>query len=105
VARYNNIHDNALMGICVNGTPTNGFVFDAEKNWWNHCSGPYNDPDNLAGQGDEVSDNVDFAPWLILPIVTSDQAGCSIIGDLNDDGCVDMEDLAELALHWLEGCE
>ncbi len=105
VARYNNIHDNTLMGICVNGAPTNGFVFDAEKNWWNHCSGPYNDPDNLAGQGDEVSDNVDFAPWLILPIVTSDQADCSIIGDLNDDGCVDMEDLAELALHWLEGCE
>jgi len=37
---------------------------DAILNWWGHASGPYHDPDNTAGTGDPVSDDVDFAPWL-----------------------------------------
>ncbi len=38
--------------------------FDAIKNWWGHPSGPYNSGDNKNGKGDEVSDKVDFDPWL-----------------------------------------
>jgi hypothetical protein len=37
---------------------------DAESNWWGNASGPYHATANPSGTGDEVSDYVDFAPWL-----------------------------------------
>jgi len=101
-ANYNQILGNAEYGIVNEGNAN--VVVNAEYNWWGHCTGPYNDPDNLDGQGDAVSDNVDFDPWLIYPFLTSDEADCSARADTNDDGCVNMEDFAELAAHWLEGC-
>ena len=36
----------------------------ATHNWWGHASGPYHDPTNVGGQGGQVSDAVDFVPWL-----------------------------------------
>ena len=53
----------ADYGVLVNGTPTNGFVFEAEDNWWGAASGPYHDPLNTGGTGDPVSDYVLFEPW------------------------------------------
>ena len=41
---------------------------DVENNWWGDKSGPYYDPDNLDGLGDEVSGNVDYDPWLGAPV-------------------------------------
>jgi hypothetical protein len=59
------------MGAQVIGTPTNGFVLDAEDNWWGDASGPLDDSDDTAtgglynptGLGNAVSDNVDYHPW------------------------------------------
>jgi len=41
-------------------------VFNAENNYWGDPSGPYNPNSNPSGQGAEVSDNVDFIPWLTV---------------------------------------
>jgi len=99
VFNYNNIHNNDDDGLENQVAAT---TVDAQYNYWGHCTGPYNDPNNLDGQGDTVSANVDFDPWLIYPIVTSDKASCPVVGDLNDDGCVNLEDFAIMAEHWLE---
>ncbi len=64
----------ANFGVTVNGTPSNGFVFEATNNWWGHASGPLDDSDdtgsgglyNPFGQGDPVSNNVNYYPWLGL---------------------------------------
>jgi uncharacterized repeat protein (TIGR01451 family) len=47
-------------------------VLDARRNWWGHASGPYHPTRNPDGQGDPVSDNVLFAPWLTAPPTTDD---------------------------------
>ena len=39
-------------------------IIDAEDNWWGHASGPYHPTLNPGGQGDQVSDWVDFQPWM-----------------------------------------
>ena len=59
-ARYNNIIGNET-GI-LNEDDNR---FDARNNWWGDPSGPFHPLLNPAGTGDEVSDNVDFEPWLI----------------------------------------
>ena len=59
VANYNNIFGNTLAGIDQVGA----VEVDALYNWWGHATGPSHDL-NLGGQGDTVSDNVDFSPWL-----------------------------------------
>jgi Right handed beta helix region len=58
VAHYNNIYGNTDYGI-----DTTAPVVDALYNWWGDVTGPSHDL-NLGGQGDAVSDNVDFSPWL-----------------------------------------
>jgi len=63
---YNNgIAGNPLadFGVKVNGVPTNAFVFDAEGNWWGAYCGPYHATLNPNGEGNAVSDYVDFDPW------------------------------------------
>jgi len=101
VFNYNNIHDNDHDGLENQVAAT---TVDAQYNYWGHCTGPYHDPNNLDGQGDAVSGNVDYDPWLIYPMLTSDKADCSAIVDLNGDGCINMEDFAMMAEHWMEGC-
>ncbi len=39
----------------------------AENCWWNDDTGPYNATSNVAGEGERVSDNVDFDPWISQP--------------------------------------
>ncbi|MFP3898155.1 MAG: nitrous oxide reductase family maturation protein NosD [Dehalococcoidia bacterium] len=64
---FNSIHGNAY-GL-YNDVSTR--TIDAEDNWWGDASGPYNATSNPGGGGDEVSDNVDFTPWLgTLPAPT-----------------------------------
>ncbi|MGC9307947.1 MAG: right-handed parallel beta-helix repeat-containing protein, partial [Thermoplasmatota archaeon] len=60
---YNNIHGNALYGL----RNDNGEAVDASYNYWGHASGPDHPDDNPFGQGDNVSDTVDFSPWLDAP--------------------------------------
>jgi hypothetical protein len=57
---YNSIAQNSNFGVFNNGSGT----MDARNNWWGDASGPYNQQLNPSGRGDNVSDNVNFQPWL-----------------------------------------
>ncbi len=39
-------------------------IINAENNWWGNASGPYHTTLNPTGTGNNVSNNVDFIPWL-----------------------------------------
>jgi nitrous oxidase accessory protein NosD len=74
--RGNSIEGNLTYGMYVTGFDS---AVDAQVNWWGHNSGPYDDsPDgfhNPDGQGDAVSDGVDYLHWLrrtYLPLVLRD---------------------------------
>lgn len=58
VVNYNNITDNTGYGL-QNGGP--GITVDAEHNWWGSPDGPGGVG---SGSGDEVSEWVDYDPWL-----------------------------------------
>ncbi|MCK4614494.1 MAG: right-handed parallel beta-helix repeat-containing protein [Thermoplasmata archaeon] len=64
-ANYNNIYDNSEFGI--NALDNNGFIIDAKNNWWGNATGPYHPNTNPRGTGDEVTDFVDYDPWLNKP--------------------------------------
>lgn len=61
---YNNIVGNTEFG--VENTLTNTTV-NAQFNWWGNETGPYNPSTNPSGGGSNVSDYVDYVPWLIRP--------------------------------------
>jgi len=63
------------------GVYTSGIEIDARKVYWGHESGPYHPDLNPSGQGNEVSDNVVFEPWLKLEK-----------GDLNGDNKISLAD-------------
>jgi alpha-tubulin suppressor-like RCC1 family protein len=64
-AHFNNIVGNN-HGVWNDGSET----VDATYNWWGDASGPYHETLNPDGWGEEVSDNVDFKPWLEAEVVT-----------------------------------
>ncbi|NLA11184.1 MAG: DUF1565 domain-containing protein, partial [Firmicutes bacterium] len=53
------IHDNNVCGI-QNGS---GESIDVILNYWGDVSGPYHATTNTGGEGNEVSDKVDYDPW------------------------------------------
>jgi hypothetical protein len=57
----NNIFGNSLYGI----RNFNSLTLDAKYNWWGNETGPHHSVLNPNGSGDNVSDNVEFKPWLI----------------------------------------
>jgi len=69
-AHYNNIYGNDVTDYVSDGVEPYGVVnlgagtFDATNNWWGDPSGPHHSP----GEGDAVSDNVDYDPWLGQPV-------------------------------------
>ena len=63
-AHNNNIVGNTEYGI-INEDQDND-VFDATCNWWGDATGPYYANGNW-GNGDNVSGNVDYCPWLDAP--------------------------------------
>jgi parallel beta-helix repeat protein len=63
---FNNIADNSWYGVRNDG----GETLDAVYNWWGDASGPDHWDVNPDGEGDRVSDSVDFEPWLGAPLVT-----------------------------------
>jgi parallel beta-helix repeat protein len=63
---FNNIYGNLDYGIC-NASEGEG-TLDARWNWWNTTTGPYEETANPAGEGDEVSGDIDFEPWLTAPV-------------------------------------
>jgi len=63
-AHFNNIYGNRDYGVESGAAhDASTAVFDALYNWWGDETGPSHDL-NLGGQGDAVSDNVNFSPWL-----------------------------------------
>jgi hypothetical protein len=79
-AHFNDIVGNWL-GVWNDGSET----VDATYNWWGDASGPYHWEINPDGWGDEVSDNVDFEPWL----------GAETVTETVTDGTVDARDEAD----------
>jgi hypothetical protein len=69
-ANFNNIVGNSEYGV-INEDPENN-VFDATLNWWGDSGGPstiweVDGEEVWMGEGDKVSDNVEFNPWLLKP--------------------------------------
>ena len=62
-ANFNNIAGNDLLGLYNSAMEE----VDATNNWWGDASGPHHPTTNPSGIGNEVSDNVDFVPWLDSP--------------------------------------
>ena len=59
---HNSIYNNTEFGLYADeGTSA---VVNATLNFWGHESGPYHPTGNSAGKGDNVSDKVEFMPWL-----------------------------------------
>jgi hypothetical protein len=59
---FNSITGNSAYGV-RSGT---GELTNSEDNWWGSANGPTHTSNtfNVGSQGDAVSDNVDFVPWL-----------------------------------------
>lgn len=62
---FNNIYNNSDYGASI------AFYRDdpveASDNWWGDPTGPYHYTENINGIGDNVSDHIDFEPWLKEP--------------------------------------
>ena len=64
------IHNNTITGNSISGinaSENGGFVVNATDNWWKTVSGPYHPVNNTEGLGDNVTDFVEFSPWLTVP--------------------------------------
>lgn len=62
---HNNIQDNPEGGILNYDLSS---PLPAQNNFWGHASGPFHPTLNPQGQGNSVSDGVDFIPWLGTPV-------------------------------------
>ena len=58
IINYNNIYGN------INGFDNPAAEIDATNNYWGDETGPYHPTINPNGLGDNVSDNVEFVPWI-----------------------------------------
>jgi hypothetical protein len=61
IVHENNIYNNEY------GLDTTAPIVDAAQNWWGDPTGPYHPQLNPSGKGDEISNYVDFEPWLVEP--------------------------------------
>jgi nitrous oxidase accessory protein NosD len=67
VINYNNIVGNEKFGVVSN---VGDITVDASNNWWGSATGPTRQLPNgrWVGEGDKVSANVAFVPWLPRPL-------------------------------------
>jgi rhodanese-related sulfurtransferase len=79
----NNIYNNTDYGVL---NEDSSLTIDAQYNWWGHDTGPFDPLDNPGGQGDEVSQWVDYAPWLKIQVPY-------LCGDANTDSSVSVVDV------------
>ncbi len=61
----NNIQGNQEFG--VDASDNSGTLVDARNNWWGDTSGPFHESGNPEGTGDNITDDVEFDPWLESP--------------------------------------
>jgi rhodanese-related sulfurtransferase len=83
---YNNILNNIDYGVL---NEDSSLIIDAQLNWWGDESGPFDPLDNPDGQGDKVSQWVDYEPWLNIQVPY-------ICGDSNADSTVSVVDVVHL---------
>lgn len=65
----------AVVLVTCNNIATNTFgmrntvqaIINARTNWWGDITGPHHPLLNPGGTGNDVSDNVDFIPWGLVP--------------------------------------
>ncbi|NIR25854.1 MAG: hypothetical protein GWN77_02600, partial [Gammaproteobacteria bacterium] len=79
---------NNIVGNNISGLSNEVGTVDATRNWWGDASGPYHESLNPSGSGDEVSDNVEFEPWLESELVGARTETVA-------DGTVDAKDMAD----------
>ncbi|MEW6104148.1 MAG: right-handed parallel beta-helix repeat-containing protein, partial [bacterium] len=88
------IHCNNLSGN-KNGDLTKGFgvwhdgssgTISATYNWWGANSGPYHGTSNPSGQGDKVSDWVDYWPWTAITLVNPNSGPIGTIVTIEGQG-------------------
>lgn len=65
IINYNNIYANTGYGVYNEDSTV---IINAEYNWWGDATGPFHPDSNPGGQGDTVSNYVDFIPWLTGPV-------------------------------------
>ena len=61
-AHHNKIYNNSEFGIHADNN--NGLTINAQYNWWGDPTGPFHPAEIPKGNGDGISDNVIFEPWL-----------------------------------------
>jgi len=77
---------NSIYGNAYGFMNETGAIVDATDNWWGTASGPAHSSNtfNVGSQGNAVSNNVDFVPWLdaappggvsFAPVTTTDPVG------------------------------
>ncbi len=71
------INDNQIVGNVWGVLNATSQVVDATNNWWGSSSGPFQPVLNPEGTGDQVSDNVNFIPWLTEPPIIQ-IIGCAV---------------------------
>ncbi|MEW6104569.1 MAG: IPT/TIG domain-containing protein, partial [bacterium] len=88
------IHCNNLFGN-KNGDLTKGYgvyhdgstgTISATFNWWGHNSGPEHPITNPSGQGDKVSDWVDYWPWTAITLVNPNSGPIGTIVTIEGQG-------------------
>lgn len=60
---HNNIYSNIEYGLYADQDAE--AILNATLNWWGHESGPHHPTENPSGKGDNISDKVEFLPWLV----------------------------------------
>lgn len=90
---YNNIYNNSEYGVL---NEDSSIIIDAQYNWWGDKSGPYDPMDNPDGQGNRVSQWVDYIPWLQIE-------SPYICGDVNSDTTVSVSDAVYLINYLFKG--
>ncbi|MFA5424757.1 MAG: right-handed parallel beta-helix repeat-containing protein, partial [Phycisphaerae bacterium] len=93
-----------ITGNCFSGNTAGisnwqSVEIDARYNSFADASGPYNPTSNPDGQGDSVSDNIIYEPWLAA--CCGDPLHQPPVGDLITNCRVDFYDYSVLALAWL----
>tara|TARA_Y100001935_G_scaffold251458_1_gene253415 strand:- start:33912 stop:39212 length:5301 start_codon:yes stop_codon:yes gene_type:complete len=83
---YSDIYNNSDYGV-YNRDKT--FTIDATNNWWGNDSGPTHST-NPTGTGDEITDNVNYAPFV------GGGASIPILGDVSLNGSVQSFDAAKV---------